>query len=697
MSQIDPQESHTGRSSFKATEVFQSGLGAEINPRIPYPIPEQYHHRLWHEAVDEAVNNRRVAKSAGLLSDGESFSGSDSTEYPENVQLKDIGPMEEALIKDKTIMQTELDLAVARPLYILRSNRHTRALKYRKKVLDQWDHTKHPGTRHLQFLSERQGEGEFKADMKHLNQLFALVEVAEFFPDPDADNNRDVEVLPLYGYRLSNDRWQQWQHRIISRLNICKKNMELYGEQADRTPLWPGRYLFDWYTEEEFEDLIILYIARVEDFYCRMDSCHNWKTGEPRVNTTFDDLRDLPFSSNTMDRRSSEWGDLRRRSASFGHGRPGLISSASAHNKPTTFRGSHFASMNRNRNIRFDSVSRGLKPRDYGDPSDDEDDNEPDPRKKKSRGQEPDSISQVGQQTTSARVSHGLAFDPKLKLTDVPNWDGNEDAIVRWLTKIDDLANMGEEISIRLGTWVPKRLTEDAEAWYYSLPRNVRGEAEQNWESLRTTITDYWMNRKWWEKQKKRARNAHYREQGHANETPAQYFIRKADLLNVAFDLDDSETISEIMAGSPDAWETILNSQLYETPVELQNAMRYHDQTLISLGSNNFTRSNTYSVAPQAVHFPEPQEALYRSAPGLPIREEVASFPIQDNLASSSIRVSTRLAGASSKLPPPQFPRDDANITKKGLTPKAKGARPCRHCGSDQHWDNECKYRSKGM
>ncbi|KIY61400.1 hypothetical protein CYLTODRAFT_320961, partial [Cylindrobasidium torrendii FP15055 ss-10] len=167
----------------------------------------------------------------------------------------------------------------------------------------------------------------------------------------------------------------------------------------------------------------------------------------------------------------------------------------------------------------------------------------------------------------------------------VPTWDGNEDAIVRWLIKVDDIARMGEDVAVRLGTWVPKRLTDDAEAWYYSLPRNVRNTAEEAWESLRSTITDYWMNRKWWEKQKKRARTAHYREQGHSNETPAQYFIRKADLLNVAFDLDDSETISEIMSGAPDAWETILNSQLYETPVELQNAMRYHDQTLISLGN----------------------------------------------------------------------------------------------------------------
>lgn len=29
-------------------------------------------------------------------------------------------------------------------------------------------------------------------------------------------------------------------------------------------------------------------------------------------------------------------------------------------------------------------------------------------------------------------------------------------------------------------------------------------------------------------------------------------------------------------------------------------------------------------------------------------------------------------------------------------TPESKGARPCRHCGSGKHWDNECKHSRQG-
>lgn len=53
------------------------------------------------------------------------------------------------------------------------------------------------------------------------------------------------------------------------------------------------------------------------------------------------------------------------------------------------------------------------------------------------------------------------------------------------------------------------------------------------------------------------------------------------------------------------------------------------------------------------------------------------------------------MIGFSKDLPPPSYPRDDATRSK-GKSPKDKGARPCRHCGSPNHWDNECKYARKG-
>ncbi|KAF9014561.1 hypothetical protein BDZ89DRAFT_962750, partial [Hymenopellis radicata] len=163
------------------------------------------------------------------------------------------------------------------------------------------------------------------------------------------------------------------------------------------------------------------------------------------------------------------------------------------------------------------------------------------------------------------------------------------------------------------------------------------------------------MTKRWWEKLRKRAGDARFRESGHTKETPSEYFIRKADLLNTAYNFNDSEMISEIMQGAPSQWNMILTTHLYQSVVDLQHAMRFHEEALID-------------CLPQRYRYEErfPRE-----------RERTARV---------------NLVGASEKLPPPAFPKDDANVTKKGLTPKAKGARPCRHCGSAMHWDRECKY-----
>src|SRR6202050_100001 len=43
----------------------------------------------------------------------------------------------------------------------------------------------------------------------------------------------------------------------------------------------------------------------------------------------------------------------------------------------------------------------------------------------------------------------------------------------------------------------------------------------------------------------------------------------------------------------------------------------------------------------------------------------------------------------------PQFPKDNTNISPH-KTPKLIGTRPCRHCSSRKHWDNECRHSRKG-
>ena len=131
--------------------------------------------------------------------------------------------------------------------------------------------------------------------------------------------------------------------------------------------------------------------------------------------------------------------------------------------------------------------------------------------------------------------------------------------------------------------------------------------------------------------------------------------------------LDDSEIIMEVMDTAPASWSTILTTQSYKHVVEFQSAIRYHEDSLLRLGgTGNPDRIDHWKEA----------------------------SPHQQQSRLESPRARVHLVGG--ELPSPRFPKDDSIISCKA-TPNSKGARPCHHCGSDLHWDNECRHSKKGM
>ncbi|KLO04835.1 hypothetical protein SCHPADRAFT_789445, partial [Schizopora paradoxa] len=163
----------------------------------------------------------------------------------------------------------------------------------------------------------------------------------------------------------------------------------------------------------------------------------------------------------------------------------------------------------------------------------------------------------------------------------IPEWDGNPDTLALWILKVNALSKRSKTIFMQLGQLIPTRLRRGAEAWYYSLPAHHRSLAERSWETMRDEIGAYFMNRAWLDKQKMRARNAHYRETGFLDEKPSEYYIRKTQLLCLVFNLTDSEIIMEIMNTAPPSWTSILTTHLYTSVVEFQTAMKFHEDSLI--------------------------------------------------------------------------------------------------------------------
>ncbi|THU94745.1 hypothetical protein K435DRAFT_605858, partial [Dendrothele bispora CBS 962.96] len=165
----------------------------------------------------------------------------------------------------------------------------------------------------------------------------------------------------------------------------------------------------------------------------------------------------------------------------------------------------------------------------------------------------------------------------------VPTWNGDVNLIVQWKKEVNYIARYSKDIRRQLGSVVPRQLLGNAKTWYYSLPKNYRTRVETDWKHLRTAIVEYFMYCKWAETMRRKANRASYRETGHIRENPSEYYIRKSQLLAIAYDLEDSEIISEVMEGAPAEWSTILTTQSYETAMDFQSAIKYHADTLLDL------------------------------------------------------------------------------------------------------------------
>ncbi|EIW61347.1 uncharacterized protein TRAVEDRAFT_69723 [Trametes versicolor FP-101664 SS1] len=165
----------------------------------------------------------------------------------------------------------------------------------------------------------------------------------------------------------------------------------------------------------------------------------------------------------------------------------------------------------------------------------------------------------------------------------VPTWDGDTATLARWIIRVNSIAKKSATIRQQLGMVVPQRLTGDAEIWYFSLPEHVREACEQDWEYIRNQIGDYFMNRSWMEKTRKQALAIRYRDSACPRELPSQYFIRKRELLELAYENSESELISDIMAGAPRVWNTILTPRIYRTTSELQQAIKLHEDDLLEM------------------------------------------------------------------------------------------------------------------
>ncbi|KAG8793312.1 hypothetical protein FRC12_003103 [Ceratobasidium sp. 428] len=177
---------------------------------------------------------------------------------------------------------------------------------------------------------------------------------------------------------------------------------------------------------------------------------------------------------------------------------------------------------------------------------------------------------------------HPLHIDPKLKISDLPEFTGHEDDVIPWFAKVNGIAEQSIIMAGQLGQLLPLQFKERAFNWYHSLPALDRNLIVLSWQALKKALISHFMTPAWCAKMRTKANHMHFREAGETDGTPSNCIARKKMYLVLLQPMAFDQLIHKILLGAPQAWNTILRvDDLQGEWTEFSNRVAHHEQSLI--------------------------------------------------------------------------------------------------------------------
>ena len=128
-------------------------------------------------------------------------------------------------------------------------------------------------------------------------------------------------------------------------------------------------------------------------------------------------------------------------------------------------------------------------------------------------------------------INDGFKFEKKIKISDIPQWDGNGDTILDWLDQLNHIAYCNANVYYDLGLIAPLHLTDAAKQWFYALTPLQQWYTQQSWGEFKLAISTFFMNQQWFDHMKACILCMHYQQKGHEQEMPINYFHCKLRMI----------------------------------------------------------------------------------------------------------------------------------------------------------------------
>ena len=304
----------------------------------------------------------------------------------------------------------------------------------------------------------------------------------------------------------------------------------------------------------------------------------------------------------------------------------------------------------------------------------------------------------------------------EIKQEQLPRWDGNPNTAVKYFLRIQQLAALEGDLREALGYWLWMNLEDgsDIKDWFTTLTFEEQAHMRSHYINYLHGIKDRYLGEAWQFKINRIYEGQYFRQIGHEKELPKTFIIRRIMYTRMLTSAKPGGKLemSLIMRKAPLSWKTILvmgsitsTKALYTKVVDyeddLLNAWRRKANT-----SNAITAENLIPTL-KRLGWEQPKAQPNRfNHKGLPQDRRVLLTTIEENeneISTESFKDETQeethedvlrevyqVMQKRQQAPPPggyMFSHNDHVTTKMGKLPPS----PCKACGSDNHWDKECR------
>ncbi|KAJ7704219.1 hypothetical protein B0H14DRAFT_3526732 [Mycena olivaceomarginata] len=296
-------------------------------------------------------------------------------------------------------------------------------------------------------------------------------------------------------------------------------------------------------------------------------------------------------------------------------------------------------------------------------------------------------------------------IEPKLKLQDLPTWDGDHDTAIKYFWDVSQRAHLGGDIPQALGYWLGMRLTADSpvQIWYASLPGEQQATMRSHWILYLQAIKDMYLGRTWQRKMNRQYEVQRFRQKGHESETPQAFVARRTmwTRMLVISDNGGAGEVYHIMEKAPVSWGPILILENVPSTMVLYAKVVEHEAALVNAwkneGGRGLNQENLVATLKSLGYSPDKPRYVHKQAHFYAAEEQDSQvldpagneIEFGDSMEEGVLKQVYATLKERSRPPPVggyPFPKEDGVVTKLGKLPPG----PCRLCGSEKHWNREC-------